>query len=60
MKWKDGFHPYAMVTILFWSLAYVSIRLALAYFSAFSLEFLRYLTASCVLMVVAVACGTCP
>lgn len=43
-----------MVTILFWSLAYVLTRLTLQYFSAFSLGFLRYLVASCALVVAAV------
>ena len=55
MKFKDSFHPYAMVTILFWSLAYVLTRLTLQYFSAFSLGFLRYFVASCALIVMAVA-----
>lgn len=54
MKFKDSFHPYAMVTILFWSLAYVFTRLTLQYFSAFSLGFLRYLIASCTLLFVVV------
>ena len=43
MKFKNSFHPYAMVTIVFWSLAYVLTRLTLQFFSAFSLGFLRYL-----------------
>ena len=55
MNLKNSFHPYAMVTILFWSLAYVLTRLTLQYFSAFSLGFLRYLIASCALIVVAVS-----
>lgn len=55
MGFKDSFHPYAMVTILFWSLAYVLTRLTLQYFSAFSLGFLRYFVASCALIVMAVA-----
>ena len=55
MKYKDSFHPYAMVTILFWSLAYVLTRLTLQYFSAFSLGFLRYFVASCGLLVMAIA-----
>ena len=55
MKFKDSFHPYAMVTILFWSLAYVLTRLTLQYFSAFSLGFLRYLVASCALIAMAAA-----
>ena len=54
MPFKNTFHPYAMVTILFWSLAYVLTRLTLQYFSAFSLGFLRYLVASCSLVVAAV------
>lgn len=44
-----------MVTIFFWSLAYVLTRLTLQYFSAFSLGFLRYLVASCALIVMAAA-----
>lgn len=55
MKFKDSFHPYALVTIFFWSLAYVLTRLTLQYFSAFSLGFLRYFVASCALIVMAVA-----
>lgn len=55
MKFKNSFHPYAMVTIFFWSLAYVLTRLTLQYYSAFSLGFLRYFVASCVLMVMAVS-----
>ncbi|MEA4966069.1 MAG: DMT family transporter [Oscillospiraceae bacterium] len=54
MKFKNSFHPYAAVTIVFWSLAYVLTRLSLQYFSAFSLGFLRYLIASITLVVVAV------
>ena len=53
MKWKDSFHPYAAVTIVFWSLAYVFTRLALQVFSTFSLGFLRYLIASVALVVIA-------
>ncbi len=54
MKLRDSFHPYAITTIIFWSLAYVLTRLALQYFSAFSLGFLRYFVASCTLVAVAV------
>ena len=53
MKWKDSYHPYAMTTIAFWSLAFVFTRLALQYFSPFSLGFLRYFTASLTLAAVA-------
>lgn len=51
MRARDSFHPYA-TTILFWSLAYVLTRLALQYFTALSLGFLRYAVASAVLVVV--------
>lgn len=54
MKVKSSFHPYAIITILFWSLAYVLTRLTLQFFSAFSLGFLRYFIASCTLLVVAI------
>lgn len=54
MKFKNSFHPYAMVTIVFWSLAYVLTRLTLQFFSAFSLGFLRYFVASGALLVIAV------
>jgi len=54
MKAKNSFHIYAMITIIFWSLAYVLTRLALQYFTAFSLGFLRYFIASCTLIIVAV------
>lgn len=53
MKLKTSFHIDAMITILFWSLAYVLTRLSLQYFTAFSLGFLRYFIASCTLLVVA-------
>lgn len=54
MKLKDSFHPYALVTIIFWSLAYVFTRLALKYFTPLSLGFLRYFAAACTLLVIAV------
>lgn len=54
MNFRDSFHPYAAVTVFFWSLAYVLTRLTLQYFSAFSLGFLRYLIASCALIIVAI------
>jgi drug/metabolite transporter (DMT)-like permease len=52
-KIKDSFHPYAAITIIFWSLAYVLTRLTRGYFSAFSLGFLRYLVASVTLVIAA-------
>lgn len=53
MRFKTSFHMDAMITILFWSLAYVLTRLALQYFTPFSLGFLRYFIASCTLLAVA-------
>lgn len=53
MKFRYSFHPYAIVTIIFWSMAYVLTRLTLQYFSAFSLGFLRYIIASIALIIVA-------
>ena len=53
MRLKTSFHIDAMITILFWSLAYVLTRLALQYFTAFCLGFLRYFIASCTLLAVA-------
>ena len=53
-KLLESHHPYAAVTILCWSLAYVFTRLTVGYFSAFSLGFLRNLIAACVLLAVAV------
>lgn len=50
---RNSYHLYAMITIIFWSLAYVLTKLALGYFSAFPLGFLRYLVASITLIIVA-------
>lgn len=52
MNIKNSFHPYAMITILFWSLAYVFTRLALKYFSPYPLGLLRYIAASAALIIV--------
>lgn len=57
-NWKESFHPYAMITIVFWSLAYVLTRIALQYFSVFSLGFLRYFIASFTLFFIAVMTKT--
>lgn len=46
MKSKNSYHIFAMITIIFWSLAYVLTRLSLQYFSSYSLGVLRYLAAS--------------
>jgi drug/metabolite transporter (DMT)-like permease len=53
MKISDSPHPYAAVTIIFWSLAYVLTRVVLQYFSAYSFGFMRYFVASCTLVVLA-------
>jgi drug/metabolite transporter (DMT)-like permease len=53
LKIKDSFHTYAIITIIFWSLAYVLTRMALHYFSAFPLGFLRYFFASLAIIVIA-------
>ena len=50
MQVKNSYHPYAIITILFWSLAYVLTRLTLQYFSVFSLGFPRYVAASLALI----------
>lgn len=52
MRFKDSFHPYAGVTIFFWSLTYVLTRLVMQNFSAFTLGFLRYAAASVALMLI--------
>jgi drug/metabolite transporter (DMT)-like permease len=52
MKLKDNYHVFAMITILFWSSAYVFTRLALRYFSPLSLGFLRYFIASISLAII--------
>lgn len=51
---KNSHHPYAFLTVLFWSVAYVLTRLTLQYFSAFSLGFLRYIIASAALVIIAI------
>lgn len=53
MNLKDNYHIYAIITIVFWSLAYVLTRLMMESFTAFSLGFLRYFVASCILVIVA-------
>lgn len=53
MRIKDSPHPYAAITIIFWSLAYVLTRVLVQYFSVYSLGFLRYFVASCALVIIA-------
>ncbi len=54
MSFKESFHPYAIITIFFWSLSYVFTEFALQYFSPFNLAFIRFLIASVTLLSVAV------
>jgi len=53
MKLRDNFHIYAIITIIFWSSAFVFTRLALRHFSPLSLGFLRYFIASIFLLIFA-------
>ena len=50
---KDNYHIYAFFTVIFWSCGFVFTRLALRYFTPFSLGFLRYFFASLFLIVLA-------
>ncbi|MDD3509435.1 MAG: DMT family transporter [Parabacteroides sp.] len=54
MKVKDSYHPYAIITIIFWSLAYVFSRLAMQHFSPYALGFLRYAVASIFLIAIVI------
>ena len=54
MKVKDSYHPYAVITIIFWSLAYVFSRLAMQHFSPYPLGFLRYAVASTFLIFIVI------
>ena len=56
MKWKTSHHPYAMTTVVFWALAAPLTQIARECFSPGPLGFLRYLTASCLLLPIAVLC----
>ena len=49
---KKSYHFYAIITIIFWALAFVFTRLGLPYFDVYSLSFLRYLVASITLLVI--------
>lgn len=51
MDIKNSYRPYAMITVVFWSLAYAFTKLALQQFSSYSLGFLRYLIASAAMAV---------
>lgn len=54
MNIKDSYHPYAIITIIFWSLAYVFSRLAMQHFSPYPLGFLRYIVASIFLIFIVI------
>ena len=54
MRFRDKYYIYAIISILMWSIGFVSTRLALAYLNPFSISFLRYVIASAVLIVVAI------
>lgn len=51
MRFRDSYHPYAMTTILFWSLGFVLTRLALRDYAAPELGFLRYFFASLAMLI---------
>jgi drug/metabolite transporter (DMT)-like permease len=51
---SNGYHLFAIITIFFWSLAYIFTRITIRYFSALSLGFLRYFVATFVLIIVAI------
>ncbi len=60
MKFRESHHPWAMTTILFWSLSYVLTRLVLKHLTAFPLGFLRYVAASAALILVLIYKKTLP
>ena len=49
---KNNYHFYAIITIIFWAMAFVFTRLGLQYFDVYTLSFLRYLSASLTLIVI--------
>lgn len=50
-----SFHPYALVTILFWSIGNTFTKVSIQYFDAFPMASLRYIIASCTLILIAAA-----
>lgn len=60
MRRINSCHPYAAMTIILWSLAYVLTRMALQHFSPESLAVLRYMTASGTLIIFVPAAGIKP
>jgi len=55
LRLKDNYHIFSIITIIFWSSAYVFTRLALRFFTPLSLGFLRYFVASFSLIIIALA-----
>lgn len=55
-----SYHPYAILTIFSWALAYPLTRLALRHFTPLPLGFLRYILASAGMAVIAAAMGLKP
>ena len=49
---KKNYHFYAMITIVFWAMAFVFTKLALQYFDVYTLSFLRYFSASLTLILI--------
>lgn len=49
---KKNYHLYAIITIIFWAMAFVFTRLSLQYFDVYTLSFLRYFSASLTLIVI--------
>lgn len=43
---KKSYHFYAIITIIFWAMAFIFTRLSLQYFDVYTLSFLRYFSAS--------------
>ena len=54
MNWKQSYHPFALITVIFWALSYVFSRLAMAHFSPYPLGLLRYVVATIFLAFVVV------
>ena len=49
---RKNYHFYAIITIIFWAMAFIFTRLSLQYFNVYTLSFLRYLSASLTLLVI--------
>lgn len=51
---RDNFHIYAVITLIFWSMSFISTRIAVQYLSVYSLAFLRNLLATGALVLLVV------